>query len=58
MFHYEGGLRSFVLYLNRNKEKLHQQPIYVDKNKDGCIVEIAMQYNDGYAENIFPLLTI
>ncbi|ACA56052.1 DNA topoisomerase (ATP-hydrolyzing) subunit B [Clostridium botulinum] len=53
MFHYEGGLRSFVLYLNRNKEKLHQQPIYVDKNKDGCIVEIAMQYNDGYAENIF-----
>ncbi len=55
MFHYEGGLRSFVLYLNRNKEKLHQQPIYVDKNKDGCIVEIAMQYNDGYAENIFFL---
>ncbi|BDA99931.1 DNA topoisomerase (ATP-hydrolyzing) subunit B [Clostridium botulinum] len=53
MFHYEGGLRSFVLYLNRNKEKSHQQPIYVDKNKDGCIVEIAMQYNDGYAENIF-----
>ncbi|EJP6473961.1 DNA topoisomerase (ATP-hydrolyzing) subunit B [Clostridium botulinum] len=53
MFHYEGGLRSFVLYLNRNKEKLHQQPIYVDENKDGCIVEIAMQYNDGYAENIF-----
>lgn len=53
MFHYEGGLRSFVLYLNRNKEKLHQQPIYVDKNKYGCIVEIAMQYNDGYAENIF-----
>ncbi|EPS52623.1 DNA gyrase subunit B [Clostridium botulinum A1 str. CFSAN002368] len=46
-------MRSFVLYLNRNKEKLHQQPIYVDKNKDGCIVEIAMQYNDGYAENIF-----
>ncbi|WP_251862159.1 DNA topoisomerase (ATP-hydrolyzing) subunit B [Clostridium sp. Marseille-Q2269] len=53
MFHYEGGLRSFVLYLNRNKERLHQQPIYVDENKDGCIVEIAMQYNDGYAENIF-----
>ncbi len=53
MFHYEGGLKSFVLYLNRNKEKLHQQPIYVDENKDGCIVEIAMQYNDGYAENIF-----
>ncbi|MGO5064376.1 DNA topoisomerase (ATP-hydrolyzing) subunit B [Clostridium sporogenes] len=53
MFHYEGGLKSFVLYLNRNKERLHQQPIYVDENKDGCIVEIAMQYNDGYAENIF-----
>ncbi|MCR1934966.1 DNA topoisomerase (ATP-hydrolyzing) subunit B [Clostridium tepidum] len=53
VFHYEGGLKSFVLYLNRNKEKLHQQPIYVDENKDGYIVEIAMQYNDGYAENIF-----
>ena len=53
VFHYEGGLKSFVLYLNRNKEKSHQQPIYVDENKDGCIVEIAMQYNDGYAENIF-----
>ncbi|EJO5348106.1 DNA topoisomerase (ATP-hydrolyzing) subunit B [Clostridium botulinum] len=53
VFHYEGGLKSFVLYLNRNKEKLHQEPIYVDVNKDGYIVEIAIQYNDGYAENIF-----
>lgn len=53
MFHYEGGIKSFVEYLNRNKETLHKEPIYVEKNKDDYIVEIAMQYNDNYSENIF-----
>jgi DNA gyrase subunit B len=53
LFHYEGGIKSFVEYLNRNKEKLHSEPIYIEGKKDDCLVEIAMQYNDGYTENIF-----
>lgn len=52
-FYYEGGIRSFVSYLNRNKEKLHEEPIYVEGNKDEYIVEVALQYNDTYNENIF-----
>ncbi|KRQ85937.1 DNA gyrase subunit B [Caloramator mitchellensis] len=52
-YHYEGGIREFVKYLNRNKEVLHDEPVYFEANKDDTIVEIAFQYNDGYAENIF-----
>lgn len=52
-FHYEGGIKSFVAYLNRNKEVLHSEPIYIEGAKDDHIVEIALQYNDGYTENIF-----
>ncbi|KOA20315.1 DNA gyrase subunit B [Clostridium homopropionicum DSM 5847] len=52
-FHYEGGIKSFVSYLNRNKEKLHPEPIYVEGVKDDYIVELALQYNDTYNENIF-----
>ncbi|KAJ49574.1 DNA gyrase subunit B [Clostridium tetanomorphum] len=52
-FHYEGGIKSFVSYLNRNKQVLHNEPIYIEGNKDDYIVEIALQYNDGYTENIF-----
>jgi DNA gyrase subunit B len=51
--HYIGGIVSFVEYINRNKQTLHQTPIYVEGSKDGSYVEVAMQYNDGYAENIF-----
>lgn len=50
--HYEGGIVSFVEYINKNKEVLHRPPIYLQAQKDDVIVEIAMQYNDGYAENI------
>ncbi len=51
--HYEGGIVSFVQYLNRNKESLHDQPIYIEGRKEGSYVEIAMQYNDSYNENIY-----
>lgn len=50
--HYEGGIISFVEYMNKSKEVLHERPIYVEGLKDGSYVEIAMQYNDSYAENI------
>ena len=52
-YHYEGGIKSFVTYLNRNKESLHPEPIYVEGIKDGISVEVSLQYHDGYNENIF-----
>jgi len=52
-FHYEGGIKSFVLYLNRNKETLQKDPVYFERKKDDIQVEIALQYNDSYNENIF-----
>jgi len=52
-FIYEGGIRSFVEYLNRAKSPLHQQPIYIHGEKGGAEIEIAIQYNDGYDEKIF-----
>ena len=55
-FHFEGGLISFVEYLNRNKEKLHKEPIYIEK-KDGEVpVEIAFQYTTAYSENIYTFV--
>jgi DNA gyrase, B subunit len=53
VLHYEGGIKSFVSYLNRNKVPLQDEPIYVEGIKDNISVEIAMQHNDGYTENIF-----
>lgn len=52
-FHYEGGIISFVKYLNRTREVLHEEPIYIEGEKDGIIVEVALQYNDSYTSNIY-----
>ncbi|MGN1020483.1 MAG: DNA topoisomerase (ATP-hydrolyzing) subunit B [Aristaeellaceae bacterium] len=53
---FEGGLREFVKHLNRNKEPLFPEPIYTEGLKDGILVEVAMQYNDSYAENIYTFV--
>lgn len=52
-FFYEGGIISFVEYLNRNREAVHQPPIYTEGTKDHIHVEVALQYNDSYTENIY-----
>lgn len=52
-FQYEGGIRSFVEHLNRNREVLHPHPIFLEGEKDGISVEIALQYNDGFATNLY-----
>ncbi len=52
-FLYEGGIRSFVEYLNRAKNALHSEPIYFHGVKEGVEIEVAIQYNDGYDEKIF-----
>ncbi|MBW1701007.1 MAG: DNA topoisomerase (ATP-hydrolyzing) subunit B [Deltaproteobacteria bacterium] len=52
-FIYEGGIKSFVEYLNKNKEVLHRKPISISGEKNGVIMEIAIQYNSSYKENLF-----
>ncbi len=52
-YYYEGGIKEFVNYLNRNKDVLHPEPIYVEGEKDGIIAEVSLQYNDGYTENLY-----
>lgn len=52
-FHYEGGLKQYVEYINKNKDKLHNDVIHVEGEEDGIYVEIAMQYNQGYLSNIY-----
>jgi DNA gyrase subunit B len=55
VFFYEGGIVQFVEYLNENKNPLHK-PVYFEKQKDKIIVDIALQYNDGYNENVFSFV--
>lgn len=56
VFYFEGGIRSFVTHLNSSKEALHPEPIYFSGMKDTTVVEIAMQYNTSYSENIYSFV--
>ncbi|MES2200959.1 MAG: DNA topoisomerase (ATP-hydrolyzing) subunit B [candidate division FCPU426 bacterium] len=52
-FHFEGGISAFIKHLGKSKDVLHATPIYFEKEKDGVTVEIGMQYNDSYSEQIY-----
>ena len=52
-FHYEGGIISFVEYINRNKNAIHKPPIYISGKGEGAEVEVAIQYTDGYSESVY-----
>ena len=52
-FHYEGGIKSFVSFLNNNKTAINDEPIYIEGERDTNIVEVALQYTDTYSENIY-----
>ena len=53
VFEYRGGIRAFVKHLNRNKAPIHPSVLFIDAERDGTAVELAMQWNDSYQENIF-----
>ena len=55
-FHYEGGIREFVTYLNKGKVPLYDQVIYCEGKRDGVYVEVSMQHNDSYTENIYSFV--
>ncbi len=52
-FYYQGGIVSFVEFINKNKGVLHKKPIYIEGEKDDCVAEVAIQYNDTYGEGVF-----
>ena len=52
-YHYEGGLKEYIQFLNQNKTPVHEEIVYVEDVQDEILVEIAMQYNDGYQPNIY-----
>jgi DNA gyrase subunit B len=52
-FKYTGGIAEFIKHLNRGKQVLHDKPIYMEAERDGVAMEIALQYNDGYSESVF-----
>jgi DNA gyrase subunit B len=53
VFHYKGGIREFIEYLDKNKNPIHRHPIYINKTVNSCAIEVALQFNDSYTENIF-----
>jgi DNA gyrase subunit B len=52
-FKYTGGIAEFIKHLNRGKQVLHDKPIYMEQERDGVVMEIGLQYNDGYSETVF-----
>ncbi|MBN2618841.1 MAG: DNA topoisomerase (ATP-hydrolyzing) subunit B [Spirochaetales bacterium] len=56
VFYFEGGVKSFVEYLNKSKTVINQEPVYVEFEKDQVILQLAMQYNEGYTENIYSFV--
>jgi DNA gyrase subunit B len=52
-YYYEGGIKSYVEHLNRTKEVIHEEPIFIEGERDGISVEVALQYNEGYTDNIY-----
>ncbi|WP_205173446.1 DNA topoisomerase (ATP-hydrolyzing) subunit B [Bacillus pakistanensis] len=52
-YHYEGGIKSYVEHLNRSKEVIHEEPIYIEGEREEISIEISLQYNDGFASNIY-----
>ncbi|KKB75158.1 MULTISPECIES: DNA topoisomerase (ATP-hydrolyzing) subunit B [Bacillus] len=50
---YEGGIKSYVEHLNRSREVIHEEPVYIEGSKDGITIEVALQYNDSYTSNIY-----
>ncbi len=55
-FHYEGGIKEFVSYINKSRQPLYNDVFYACGERDGVLVEVAFQYNDGYTENIFSFV--
>lgn len=56
VFHYEGGIKEFVTYLNRGKTPIYDQVIYCEGTREGVYVEVSMQHNDSYTENIYTFV--
>lgn len=55
-FLFEGGIRSFIEHLGKNKKNIHPDPIYIERCKDDCDLEMALQYNDSYSEEVFTFV--
>ena len=55
-FHFEGGVKSFVSYLNKNRITIDKEPLYITGTRENTEVELALEYNDGYTENIFSFV--
>ena len=53
VFHYEGGIKEYVEYLNKGNQALYDEIIYCEGNKNGVNVEVAFQHNDGYSDNVY-----